>query len=79
MAKEFTYKIDEEIAVLSEKNGYTKELNRVIYGDSKPKLDLRSWYTDEETGEKRMTKGITLSDEEAIALRDALNEIEFDE
>jgi len=75
---DFSYKIDEEIAVLSEKNGYTKELNKIAYGSSKPKYDIRSWHTDEETGEKRMSKGITLSDEEAIALRDALNEIDFE-
>ena len=77
MAKEFKYEITEEIAVLSEKNGYTKELNRVSYNGAPGKIDIRTWYTDEESGEKRMTKGITLSDEEAIVLRDALNEIDF--
>ena len=33
MAKEFTYEITEEIAVLSETaRGWTKELNKVSYG-----------------------------------------------
>ena len=72
----FKYDITEEIAVLSEKNGYSKEINMVSYNDAEPKIDIRNWSVDED-GEKRMGKGITLNKEEAIALRNALEEMEF--
>jgi hypothetical protein len=78
MVKEFSYNIEEEIAVLSENaKGYSKELNYISYNGAPKKLDIRTWSTDED-GEKRMGKGITLTNEEAAALRDALNELELD-
>jgi len=78
MVKEFNYNIEEEIAVLSENaKGYSKELNYISYNGAPKKLDIRTWSTDED-GEKRMGKGITLTNEEAAALRDALNELELD-
>lgn len=77
MAKEFSYNIEEEVAVLSEgKNGYTKELNWVSYNGAPAKLDIRTWCSDED--EKRMGKGITLTKEEAAVLRDALDDMDLD-
>lgn len=73
---DFKYEITEEIAVLSDKNGYTKEINMISYNGAAPKVDIRNWSTGD-NGEKKMGKGITLSKEEAMALRDALEEIEF--
>ncbi len=73
---DFKYEITEEIAVLSDKNGYTKEINMISYNGAAPKVDIRNWSTGDD-GEKKMGKGITLSKEEAMALRDALEEIEF--
>ena len=72
----FEYTITEEIAVLSEKNGFSKEINMISYNGAVPKIDIRNWSTGDD-GEKKMGKGITLSKEEAMALRDALEEIEF--
>ena len=69
----FQYEIAEHIATLSESNGTTKELNRISYNGAPPKLDLRSWRQDGE--EKKMLKGLTLTDAEAEALRDALNSL----
>lgn len=66
----FTYDVVEKIAVLSEKNDTTKELRLVSYRGAKPKYDLRSWKKTED-GEK-LLKGLTLTEEEAILLRDAL-------
>lgn len=66
---EITYKITEEIAVLSNAGAWALELNLVSWNGRSPKLDLRKW-TD--THEK-MGKGVTLTDAEARALRDALN------
>ena len=67
----FQYEIAEHIATLSESNGTTKELNRISYNGAPPKWDLRSWRQEEEG--RKMLKGLTLTDEEAEALRDALN------
>ena len=66
---EISYEIKDTIAVLS--NGaWAFELNLVSWNNRSPKLDLRKW-TD--THEK-MSSGVTLTDAEARALRDALNE-----
>lgn len=67
----FNYEIVEHIATLSQ-SGYTsKELNRVSYNGSPAKYDLRSWKRTD--GEEKLLKGLTLTDEEATALKEALN------
>ena len=70
MNSEFSYEVKEHIATLSENitGNYTVELNRISYNGAAPKLDLRKW--DRANG--KMLKGITLTDEEAAALKDAL-------
>lgn len=69
MAKEFTYEITEEIAVLSESaKGWTKELNKVSYGGAAAKFDIREWAPERE----KMGKGVTLNEEEAQKLYEAL-------
>ena len=69
MAKDFSYEITEEIAVLgTSAKGWTKELNKVSYNGATPKFDLRDWAPDRES----MGKGITLSEDEAKALMEAL-------
>ena len=66
------YEITERLAVLSTSSrGWSKELNLVSWNDRPAKFDLREWAPDH----SRMGKGITLSDEEAKMLREALNEI----
>ena len=72
--KRLDYRIIEHIATISSKNNVTKELNRISYNGQKPKLDLRAW--QQEGRERRMLKGITLSDEEAAALKEALDQLE---
>ena len=69
----FQYEIAEHIATLSESNDTTKELNRISYNGAPPKLDLRSWKQEGE--EKRMLKGLTLTDAEVEALKEALNSL----
>jgi hypothetical protein len=72
---EFSYELKEKIAVLSEgKSGWTKEINLVSYNGAEAKIDIRSWQTTED-GERKMSKGITLTNEEATKLRDALNKV----
>lgn len=67
----FNYEMVEHIATLSESGNTTKELNRVSYNGAPAKYDLRSW--KRENGEEKLLKGLTLSDEEAAILKEALN------
>jgi len=68
------FEIKEEIGILSESaSGWKKELNLVSWNDRKPKYDIRDWDPDHE----KMGKGITLTREEALALRDMLNKTEL--
>lgn len=64
------YEIIEEIGVLSENaRGWRKELNKVSWNGRPPKYDIRDWSEDHE----KMGKGITLTDEEAEALKKLLD------
>lgn len=69
--KAFNYEIVEHIATLSQSGDTSKELNRVSYNGSPAKYDLRSWKRTD--GEEKLLKGLTLTDEEATALKEALN------
>lgn len=65
------YEIVEHIGVLSESNsGWTKELNLVSWNDREPKYDLRDWAPDHE----KMGKGVTLSQDEFMQLKNILQE-----
>ena len=67
MAGRFDFEITEHVATLSENNaGYTLELNKVAYNGYAAKLDLRKWK------DGQPLKGVTLSDDEARSLLDAL-------
>lgn len=58
---DFKFEIVKHIGILgSEQNGWQKELNYVSFNDRDPKYDIRSWNEDH----SKMSKGITLSDEE---------------
>lgn len=71
---DFTYNIVSRIAVLREyeSNGETwrKELNCISWNDRESKLDIREWNSDH----TKMTKGITLTENEAAILMDHLQE-----
>ena len=69
MKNEITYEITEEVSVLS--NGaWALELNLISWNGTSPKFDLRKWTDDH----SKMSKGITFTRNEALALRDALND-----
>jgi len=55
--------------------GWKKEVNLVSWNDRKPKLDIRDWDENHE----RMGKGITLSREEAEALREVLQNLDLND
>lgn len=65
------FEIKETIATISQRNKWTLELNRVSWNDADPKLDLRAWSADHE----KMSKGITLTEEEAAELCAVLQKI----
>jgi len=68
------YDIEKEYGVLSESNkGWTKELNLVSWNNRDPKYDLRDWGP----GHEKMGKGITLTEEELIQLRNLLNAMDL--
>lgn len=63
------YEIVEEVGVLSENaRGWRKELNKVSWNGREPKYDIRDWSEDHE----KMGKEITLTEEEAQALKELL-------
>lgn len=65
------YDIVETICVISERDGWIKELNVVSWNGRPPKFDLREWNSDH----SRMTKGITLTTDEASKLYSAFHDI----
>ena len=68
------YEIKETIGILSESaKGWKKELNLVSWNDQEAKYDLREWSPEHD----KMGKGVTLSKEELVKLREILNEMEL--
>ena len=64
------FEIIEQLGVLSESDkGWKKELNLISWNDRDPKYDLRDWSENHQ----KIGKGITLTEEEAIKLRNILN------
>ena len=65
------FEITEHLGVLSESTkGWTKELNKVSFNDRPPKYDLREWDPNHE----KMSKGVTLNDEEIEILSKILRD-----
>lgn len=67
---DLVFEIEKTIAVLSTSTkGWQKELNLVSWNNRPAKYDLREWSPDH----SKMGKGVTLSEEELQALKDALS------
>ena len=68
------FEIVKKIGVLSiSEKGWAKELNLVSWNDHEPKYDIRAWSPDRE----KMSKGITLSREELVALKELLGKMDM--
>ncbi len=68
------FEIVKKIGVLSKTSkGWAKELNLISWNDREPKYDIREWSPDGQT----MGKGVTLSKEELVALRDLLSNVDL--
>lgn len=72
---EIKFDIEDKLGEISERKGWTKEVNLVSWNGRKAKLDIREW--DEE--HKKMGKGITLSKKEVIELYRVLDTYDLDE
>lgn len=70
---ELKYEIRRQLAVLNEneKTGWTKEANIVSWHNGPGKLDIRDWSPDH----SKMSKGVTLTEEEARILVKALADV----
>ena len=71
---DITYEIVMQLGIISQSNsGWVKELNLIRWNDRPPKYDIRDWSADH----SQMGRGVTLSREELLALRDLLNSWEL--
>ena len=71
---EFKYEIVEKVGVISQSaTGWSKELNFISWNDRVPKFDIREWSEDH----SQMSKGVSLTKAELIALRDLLNDLKL--
>jgi len=71
-AKDFKYEVKETLATLSKKDNQITELRVISYNNYKPKLDLHKWEVNEDS--EKMLRGLTLTDDEAKTLLEALKE-----
>lgn len=73
--QDLKFEIINQIGVISTSaSGWNVELNRVSWNGNEPKYDVRSWSPDH----IKMGKGITLSEDELVALSALLaKEVEF--
>ena len=66
------YTIHEHIAVLDDRRGWDmpwrREVNLVSWNGGPPKIDIREWSESHD----RMTRGITLTEEQAMKMTKAL-------
>ena len=67
---EIRYEIVMQLGILSQsRSGWSKEVNLISWNDHPPKYDIRDWSPDH----SQLGRGVTLSREELLALRDLLN------
>lgn len=75
MADDFSFEIQKNIGIVAEgKGGWNLEINLVSWGGRPAKYDLRSWSPDHQ----KMGKGLTLTKDELIALKEVLNQVTID-
>ncbi len=65
----FNFQFQKPHTVVKKRNGgWTLEVNNISWNGGDPKYDIRAWSPDHEA----MSKGLSLTKEDLIALRDAL-------
>lgn len=72
---EIKYEVVDKIGVINAgTNGWNKELNLISWNEREPVYDIRTWSSEHD----KMGKGVTITAEEAKALRDMLNSLNLD-
>lgn len=67
---DYKFDIKKELAILSCKDSISKKVTLTSWNDAPAKIDVRAWRTTSEG--LKAGKGITLTDEEAAILAEAL-------
>lgn len=70
METNFTYEIVKTIGVLKQSGDYATEINLISFNGAEPKYDIRKW----DKSNNKMLKGITLSKDEVLKLKELLND-----
>ena len=71
---EFTYDVKDSFGKLVEgSNGWAKEVKLISWAGRDPKYDIRDWAPER----SKMGKGVTLTPDEMILLRDLIGEIDL--
>ena len=66
---EITFEVREHIGTITTRpSGWSKEINVVVWNSGEPKIDIRDWDSEH----TRMSRGITLTEEEAETLYNVL-------
>ena len=74
LISDIKYEIIKAIGIPSiSASGWSKELNLISWNDHEPKYDLRDWSMDH----SKMGKGVTLSKEDFLVLKELLNKSEL--
>ena len=75
MAEDFSYEITKNLGTVSTaSSGWTTELNLIAWNGRPAKYDIRPWAPEHQ----KMGKGISLTKDELLSLRNLLNSIELD-
>ncbi len=73
--EDFHFELLEQIGTVSESSkGWTRELTLIRWNGRSPKYDLRDWAPDR----LKMGRGISMTKDEVLCLRDLLNSISPD-
>lgn len=75
--RELSYEIIKSIGVISEKNGYTKEVNLISWNGRPPVCDIRGFRIDKD-GVRYPLKGISMSKDDLLVLKELLSHIELE-
>jgi seryl-tRNA synthetase family protein len=75
--KEFTYDVVEHLGNFVKHDNYSKEINKVAWNGRPPIYDIRGWHIGKD-GIKPPLKGISMSKEDLIALRNLLQSIDIE-
>lgn len=74
---DFDFIVHERLGELSDDGRYVKELRVVEWGKYEPKFDIRPWATYD-TNNRQMGKGITLTLDEIVKLKEVLDNIDLE-